>query len=118
MTENGPDAYDEINLVDPGFNSGWEQIMGPNSRDPQGLDDLFVVPGSHYSDPEFSWRHPVGPTALVFLDSTALGLRYENNLFVGDINHGRLYRFRLNAARNGFTLPARWARRSGGGQCD
>jgi hypothetical protein len=29
ISENGEDAYDELNLVDPGFNSGWIQIMGP-----------------------------------------------------------------------------------------
>ena len=27
-TENGPTRYDEINLVKPGFNSGWQSIMG------------------------------------------------------------------------------------------
>jgi aldose sugar dehydrogenase len=32
-TENGPNAYDQINMVRPGFNSGWERIMGPVSRD-------------------------------------------------------------------------------------
>ena len=36
MTENGPDTYDEVNLVDPGFNSGWVQMMGPDARSPQG----------------------------------------------------------------------------------
>src|SRR5262249_26110200 len=53
-TENGENDYDEVNLVLPGFNSGWEQIMGPDSRDPQGLADLFNMPGgaSAYSDPE------------------------------------------------------------------
>jgi aldose sugar dehydrogenase len=104
MTENGPNAFDEINRVTPGFNSGWEQIMGPNSRDPQGIGNLFVIPGSHYSDPKFSWLDPVGPTALVFLNSTELGPQYENDLFVGDINNGTLYRFTLKAARNGFTF--------------
>jgi aldose sugar dehydrogenase len=29
MTENGPASNDEINLVKPGFNSGWRPIMGP-----------------------------------------------------------------------------------------
>jgi glucose/arabinose dehydrogenase len=29
ISENGEDAYDELNLVQPGFNSGWIQIMGP-----------------------------------------------------------------------------------------
>jgi hypothetical protein len=27
-TENGPDYGDEINLVNPGFNSGWRQVQG------------------------------------------------------------------------------------------
>jgi aldose sugar dehydrogenase len=65
-TENGPDSYDEINLVLPGFNSGWEQIMGPDDRDPQGFGNLVFFPGSHYNDPKFSWFSPVGPTALIF----------------------------------------------------
>ena len=30
--ENGEDAFDEINLVEPGMNSGWIQIMGPSAR--------------------------------------------------------------------------------------
>jgi hypothetical protein len=28
-TENGEDKYDEINMLKPGFNSGWSEIMGP-----------------------------------------------------------------------------------------
>ena len=106
-TENGLDTYDEINLVLPGFNSGWEQLMGPDSRDPQGLGNLVFFPGSHYADPKFSWFNTVGPTALVFLNSTRLGVEYGNDLFVGDIKNGNLYRFRVNAARNGldFTSP-------------
>ena len=103
-TENGPNTYDEINQVSPGFNSGWEQIMGPDALDPQGVGDLFVVPGSHYADPKFSWFDTVGPTAIVFLNSLQLGPQYENDVFVGDINNGRIYRFKLNAARDGFAL--------------
>jgi glucose/arabinose dehydrogenase len=30
--ENGDDSFDEINLVEPGMNSGWVQIMGPPER--------------------------------------------------------------------------------------
>ena len=30
--ENGEDAFDEVNLVEPGMNSGWIQIIGPLSR--------------------------------------------------------------------------------------
>ena len=101
-TENGPDSYDEINLVQPGFNSGWERIMGPVSRDPEGTSDLVQFPGSQYADPKFSWLGPVGPTAIVFLNSNQLGAEYQNDVFVGDINNGNLYRFELNSTRNGF----------------
>jgi glucose/arabinose dehydrogenase len=30
--ENGEDAFDELNLVDPGMNSGWIQVAGPIDR--------------------------------------------------------------------------------------
>jgi len=30
--ENGDDSFDELNRVEPGFNSGWVQIMGPPGR--------------------------------------------------------------------------------------
>jgi glucose/arabinose dehydrogenase len=103
-TENGASTYDEVNPVEPGFNSGWNKIMGPDARDPQGVGDLFVVPGSQYSDPQFSWFDTVAPTAIVFLDSAQLGAQYQNDAFVGDNNNGHLYRFRLNAGRAGFTF--------------
>ena len=31
-TENGPQYGDEINVVEPGLNSGWKQVMGPISK--------------------------------------------------------------------------------------
>jgi hypothetical protein len=101
-TENGPNAYDEINLVRPGFNSGWERIMGPLSRDTEGTGDLVQFPGSHYADPRFSWFNPVGVTALAFMKSPLLGVEYQNDLLAGDINNGNLYHFRVNAAGDGF----------------
>jgi len=48
-TENGEDKYDEINIVKPGFNSGWHKIMGPVSANKVTEKDLISVPGSHYS---------------------------------------------------------------------
>jgi glucose/arabinose dehydrogenase len=32
ITHNGPDVYDEIDYVEPGFNSGWNKIMRPGNR--------------------------------------------------------------------------------------
>jgi glucose/arabinose dehydrogenase len=107
-TENGPGSYDEVNLVAPGFNSGWEQVMGPDSRDPQGVADMFAMPGgaSAYSDPEFSFLNPVAVTGIVFPFGSALGPAYDNVALVGAFNTGHLYRFPLNAQRNGFDLSA------------
>jgi glucose/arabinose dehydrogenase len=102
MTENGPSSYDEINLVDPGFNSGWVQLMGPAARNTQGLDALVQFPGSHYRDPAFSWFKTVAPTGIVFLNSLQLGMAYQNHVFIGDDNYGNLYHFTPNASRDGF----------------
>lgn len=33
--ENGDDSFSELNIAEPGFNSGWIQIMGPSERVPQ-----------------------------------------------------------------------------------
>lgn len=107
-TENGPDSYDEMNIVHPGFNSGWNQIMGPishSSIEQENLEEeLMIFDGSKYADPIFSWKDPVGLTDLEFLNSTALGLEYAYNLFVGDINNGNLYYFELNDSRTGIKL--------------
>jgi aldose sugar dehydrogenase len=35
MQENGEDAFDEINRVEPGMNGGWIQFMGPAARVPE-----------------------------------------------------------------------------------
>jgi aldose sugar dehydrogenase len=104
-TENGDDSYDEMNIVRPGFNSGWNKIMGPISysdiEQPDLEEELVVFEGSKYADPIFSWEESVGVTDLEFLNSTALGPEYAYNLFVGDINNGNLYYFEVNDNRTG-----------------
>jgi glucose/arabinose dehydrogenase len=60
--------------------------------------------GSHYADPVFSWADAQGVTDIEFLNSTKLGGKYANNIFVGDINNGNLYFFTVNDARNGLEL--------------
>jgi glucose/arabinose dehydrogenase len=105
-TENGTANYDEINLVERGFNSGWTKVQGPMSRDLEGDDvsDLFSLPRARYADPMFSWFESIGVTAIAFLNSAELGSEYENNAFVGDYVFGNLYRFELNDSRNGFVV--------------
>ena len=136
--ENGEDAFDELNLVERGMNSGWIQIMGPLSRlsqykfiettfahdedfpnlqqfrwgperiadSPQeALSRLFVLPGSHFSDPEFSWKFVVPPAALGFMSSRALGPNYYGDMFTGSAEdepsflNGLLLHFNLTGNR-------------------
>jgi aldose sugar dehydrogenase len=101
-TENGENGYDEINLIKPGFNSGWAQVMGPIARNNNKTDnDLVNFPGSIYADPVFSWKDQIGVTDIEFLNSSKLGDKYANNIFVGDINNGNLYYFEVNDKRTG-----------------
>jgi aldose sugar dehydrogenase len=126
--QNGDDSFDELNLVEPGANLGWVQIMGPVARiaefkqiettlgamtlqqlrwpptrlasTPQeALSRLFMLPGSRYSDPEFSWKFAVAPAAIGFLSSRALGPQFEGDLFVGAstpvLAGGYLFHFNL-----------------------
>ncbi len=101
-TENGDKDYDEINLVYPGFNSGWKQLMGPISKSSITEKDLVILSGSYYGDPVFSWEPSLGVTDIEFFNSKNLGDNYENNIFVGDINNGNIYYFKLNDSRTGF----------------
>jgi aldose sugar dehydrogenase len=103
-TENGEDVYDEINLVNPGFNSGWKLVMGPMAVSGVSEDQLVNFPGSQYSDPIFSFKESIGITEIEFLNSSKLGDKFTNNVFVGDIRNGNLYFFEMNEMRNGFNL--------------
>jgi aldose sugar dehydrogenase len=103
-TENGPAIFDEINLVRPGFNSGWQTVIGPISLSGDTEDDLVNLPGSQYADPVFSWSESRGVTDIEFFSSSNLGTKYANNIFVGDITTGNLYFFEVNENRDGISL--------------
>lgn len=134
--ENGEDAFDEMNLVERGMNSGWIQVTGPSSRvaqykqiettslhnedfpnlqqfrwGPERIADspaearsrLFALPGSHYSEPEFSWKWVVPPAAIGFIKGRGLGPQYAGDLLVGPAEmeplDGVLFRFNLTGNR-------------------
>ena len=100
-TENGPYFGDEINLVESGFNSGWKKVQGKAPPDFNNSELVTFEEKGKYSDPEFSWTEPVGPTKIKFLSSDNFGEKYENDLFQSDIKYGRIYHFDLNEKRDG-----------------
>ncbi len=140
-SENCDDAFDEINRIEPGHNGGWIQVMGPLARIEQfksiettaqffGLQQLrwpptniadspidararlVDIPGSHYGEPQFSWKFAVPPAAIGFQTNGSLGRRYQGDLFVGAAlpltQGGHLFRFDLtkNRQRVAWSDPA------------
>ncbi len=117
-TENGNTFGDEINLVKPGFNSGWSQVagiweakskpgpaIGANSNNPP--KDLVTFGGKGvYRAPELATHETIAPTAIKFFNSDKLGKQYENTIFMGDVDFGNLYNFKLNEDRTGLVLPS------------
>jgi uncharacterized repeat protein (TIGR01451 family) len=130
--ENGDDAFDEINRVTAGFNGGWTQIMGPSSRisefksiestygagnlqqirwsptliadtPQQAIARLYQLPGSHYTEPEFSWKYAVAPSPIGFVRGGALGAQFDGDMFVGasrtTLYNGYLFRLKLSVDR-------------------
>lgn len=115
-TENGPRFGDEINLVEPGLNSGWEKVQGiwklnqtknKNVTYDQSDENIKFVDfdgKGKYSAPEFAWEKSIGPTALIFLASDKLGEEYKNDIFVGSVERGIIYNFTLTDDRKSLSL--------------
>lgn len=121
-TENGPKFGDEINLVEPGFNSGWSKLAGvwnvnmeTNEEGDRAINEgeqQFSEPNNlvdfdrrgEYSPPEFTWEDNIAPTAIKFLDSDKLGEQYTNDIFVGSFLEGSIYHFDLTSNRSGLEL--------------
>ena len=135
--ENGDDAFDEMNRVTAGSNNGWIQMMGPMSRVAQfkqiestygsgdlqqlrwsptniqntpaaALASLYMLPGAHYNDPEFSWKYPTPASPLGFVQGRGLGPQYEGDMFVGAartfLAGGFLFRFKFTPDRLHFAF--------------
>jgi aldose sugar dehydrogenase len=103
-TENGAGTNDEINIVEPGFNSGWLRVQGKPLPD-FDYSSLVTFEGKgKYHDPKFSWFHTVGPTKILFFKSDRFGKQYQNDIFVSNIHDGIIYHFKLNENRTGLAL--------------
>ena len=104
ITENGPNYGDEINLAEPGFNSGADNLYGISTGYDK-LQNLVNFEGKgKYSEPEFVWTHTVCPTALKFFNSDKFGKEYENDMFVASFNKGNIYHCDLNEKRTELIL--------------
>jgi glucose/arabinose dehydrogenase len=132
LEQNGDDSFTELDLVQPGMNGGWIQVMGPLARidqfkliettmfggnlqqsrwPPTNIADspeeararMVMLPGAHYSDPEFSWKFEVAPAGIGFMNGGGIGPQYDGDLFVGAarpfLEGGFLWHFNLTGNR-------------------
>jgi glucose/arabinose dehydrogenase len=132
LQENGDDSFSELNRAERGMNGGWIQIAGPVERIQQfkeiettfgaralqqnrwpptniadspeeALSRLFMLPGSRYKDPEFSWKWEVAPAGLGFVRGSGLGPEFAGDLFMGAatplLEGGYLFHFNLTGNR-------------------
>jgi glucose/arabinose dehydrogenase len=68
---------------------------------------MVDIPGSHYADPQFSWKYATAPAAIGFMGDSSLGPDYQGDLFVGAslpvLTGGYLFRFNLSENRRRLT---------------
>jgi aldose sugar dehydrogenase len=80
----------------------WPPTLIADTPD-EALSRLFMLPGAHYRDPEFSWKFEVAPAGIGFLKGRALGPQYANDLFMGGartfLEEGHLFHFNLTGNR-------------------
>ncbi len=71
------------------------------------MNRLFVLPGSHYEGPEFSWKWAVAPAGIGFA-GTSLGPDHAGSLFVGAsrtfLEGGFLLEFKFDKSRQHFAF--------------
>jgi aldose sugar dehydrogenase len=105
-TENGRSTDDEINLVLPGFNSGWKEVIGFSKDTPDfNPENLETFGGKGtYRDPEFIWIDTIAPTSVLFMHTDNLGSKYKDNLFVGSVKNGTIFNFSLDKTRTHLVL--------------
>ena len=112
-SENGPQEGDEINLVHPGFNSGWHKVYGFSSS-PRNFDVDEMVTFDNkgkYDEPKMVWGSSTGLTSIIFLNTGKFGTEYKNDIFVGSVHSSRIYHFDLNKERNDLVIPSTIANR-------
>lgn len=110
-TENGSHYGDEINIIKPGFNSGWRQVLATPSlyKSMTGEDFdrnkliTFNNKGKYY-DPALTWNQTMAPTTIAFIHTDTLGDEYKDDMLVGSVKNGTLLHFDLNSTRTGLQL--------------
>jgi hypothetical protein len=102
-------AIDPTNYIPALQQVRWPPTLIANSTG-DARSRLFVLPGSHYRNPEFSWKWAVAPAAIGFAGS-GLGPQHAGSLFTGAsttfLDGGYLYEFKFDQSRMHFAFSDR-----------
>jgi glucose/arabinose dehydrogenase len=83
VSENGPAADDEINVITPGANYGWPNDTGPNSN-------------PAYTNPVYTFATTIAITDMLFYTGATLG--FAGDLFYVDYKNDRIRRFQMSGS--------------------
>jgi glucose/arabinose dehydrogenase len=92
-SEHGPQAGDELNLIQAGHNYGWPQIA-------YGLEYSGAVVGNGtqqagMDQPVYYWDPAIAPSGMTFYSGTLMP-EWQNNLFITALRGTHIIRLVLN----------------------
>ena len=77
IVEFGPQAGDELNIVEPGSNYGWPTVS-------YGIEYSGELEAQGFVEPRYYWDPTSAPSGMSFYDNDAIP-EWENNLFIGGL---------------------------------
>ena len=84
-TENGPATNDELNIIEPGGNYGWDKRKISGRRNKPG-----------YVEPILVYERTIAPTGIAFYSGKRYPESDRGKLFFADWNEGRIRRVTLS----------------------
>jgi aldose sugar dehydrogenase len=95
--ENGPEAGDELNIIEEGKNYGWPHVSYGYWYNPEFNlpGDLVYGSHDHYDQPAFAWVPSIAPSSIVKIEGDKFA-HWRGDLIVGTMRNQSLHRLRLN----------------------
>ena len=85
IVEFGPQAGDELNIIEPGNNYGWPIVSyGIEYTGELVNDGISEHEAQGFIEPRYYWDPTSAPSGMAFYDNDAIP-EWENNLFIGGL---------------------------------
>lgn len=104
VTENGPEAFDEINHISAGTNHGWPIVSGPASA--EATSSLI----GQYEDPILAYESIIVPTGITFADPFNALPSFAGDMFFGTYGDQTIHRVVMDRQRTRVIEDVTWYR--------